>query len=408
MIHSELMMSNNILGEFKTCTQLQHNGCLKVRSTKGHQWIFYYRLGRIVWADGGSHPFRRWRRNMAQYCPQIDIDKLNLRREDVEINCWDYHILEILYKKQQIQREQIHAIIENTISELLFDLAQQTNFVAVSCDRTQDIIIETPVNFTSADVFMKEMQDSCKNWSDAGLANFSPDLAPVLRKPEQLAHHVSESVYTKFVNLLNGKYTLRDLAAKLKQNIVPLTSSLSPYIISGIIELIEVADLPFSLIGVKNNSVSTQARTSTAPLVACVDDSPQICKTLEEIIVPHGMRFLKVQDAIQALPILIQNKPDLIFLDLIMPIANGYEICTQLRRISAFSNTPIVILTGNDGLLDRVRSKMVGATDFVAKPVASDKIMGVVGKYLPLQTQYQVKKRLVQHGGNQPIMMWNN
>ncbi|TVP63867.1 MAG: response regulator [Nodularia sp. (in: Bacteria)] len=408
MIHSELMMSNNILDELKTCTQLQYNGCLKVRSTKGHQWTFFYRLGRIVWAEGGSHPFRRWRRNMAQYCPQIDIDKLNLRREDIEINNWDYRILETLYKKQQIQREQIHAVIENTISELLFDLAQKTNFVAVSCDRTQEVIIDTPVSFTSADVFMKQMQDSWKIWSEARLANFSPDLAPVLRKPEQLAHHVSEPVYKKFVNLLNGKYTLRDLAAKLKQSIVPLTRSLSPYIVTGIIELVEVPDLPLSVATVKNNSVSTQVRTSTAPLVACIDDSPQICKTLEEIIVPHGMRFLEVQNAIEALPILIQNKPDLIFLDLIMPIANGYEICTQLRRISAFANTPIVILTGNDGLLDRVRAKMVGATDFIAKPVASDKIMAVVRKYLPVQTQNQVKKRLVQYGVNKPTMIWNN
>lgn len=162
MTHTAPMIANNILDEFKTCTQLQYNGCLKVRSSKGHQWTFFYRLGRIVWAEGGSHPFRRWRRNMAQYCPQIDINKLNLRREDLETNNWNYHILEILYKKQQIQREQIHAVIENTIAELLFDLAQQTNFVAVSCDRTQEVIIETPVSFTSADVFMKKMQDSWK------------------------------------------------------------------------------------------------------------------------------------------------------------------------------------------------------------------------------------------------------
>ncbi|MEA5515977.1 response regulator [Nodularia sp. UHCC 0506] len=411
MIHSELMMSNHILDEFKTCVQLQYNGCLKVRSNKGHQWAFYYRLGRIVWADGGSHPFRRWRRNMVQYCPQIDVDQLKLRREDLEINCWDYRILEILYKRQQIQRKQIHAIIENTITELLFDLAQQTNFVSVSCDRIQDMIIETPVNFTSADVFIKQMQDSWQIWSEAGLANFSPDLAPVLRKPEQLAHLVNELVYKKFVNLLNGKYTLRDLAAKLKQNIVPLTRSLSPYILKGIIELVEIPDLSFSLIAVNNNSVATQAKTSTAPLVACVDDSPQICKTLEEIIVPHGMRFLKIQNAIEALPILIQGKPDLIFLDLIMPIANGYEICTQLRRISAFSNTPIVILTGNDGLVDRVRAKVVGATDFISKPIVGDKIMSIVRKYLPLQTQHQVKNKLVQNGENQATtstIMWNN
>jgi len=95
------------------------------------------------------------------------------------------------------------------------------------------------------------------------------------------------------------------------------------------------------------------------------------------------LRFVKIQDAVQALPILIQDKPDLIFLDLIMPVASGYEICTQLRRISTFANTPIIILTGNDGFLDRVRAKVVGSTDFLTKPVVSDKVMAIIRKYLP-------------------------
>ncbi|GAX34962.1 response regulator [Nodularia sp. NIES-3585] len=395
MTHPELMISNNILHEFKTCTQLQYNGYLSIKSTKGHKWNFYYRLGRIVWATGGTHPFRRWRRNMAQYCPQIDVDKLNLRKEDIEIDYWDYRILEILYKRQKIQREQIHAFVENTVAEMLFDLAQQTNFVSASCDRIQEVILETPMSFTSANVSMKQMEDAWKTWSEAGLANFSPDLAPVLRKSEQLQQQVSESVYKNFVSLINGKYTLRDLAAKMKQGIIPVTRSLLPYILKGIIELVEVPDLPFSVTtAVKNKSVSTPVPKSTAPLVACVDDSPQICNSLEQIMVSHGLRFIKIQDAVQALPTLIQDKPDLIFLDLIMPIANGYEICTQLRRISAFADTPVIILTGNDGLLDRVRAKVVGATDFMTKPVASDKVMSVVRKYLPVKVQNQVKRRL--------------
>src|SRR5690242_9066811 len=127
MTHPEVMVSNNILDEFKTCTQLQYNGQLNIKSSKGHQWTFYYRLGRLVWATGGTHPFRRWRRYMAQYCPQVDVDKMQLRQQDISMNHWDYRLWEILYKKQKIQREQINAIVESTIAELLFDLAQQTN-----------------------------------------------------------------------------------------------------------------------------------------------------------------------------------------------------------------------------------------------------------------------------------------
>lgn len=387
------MVSNNILNEFKTCTQLQYNGQLNIKSSKGYQWTFYYRLGRIVWAGGGTHPFRRWRRHIAQHCPQIDVDKMQLRQQDLSINYWDYRLLEILYKKQKIQREQIHAIVENTIAELLFELAQQTAFVPVSCDRNQEVILETPMSFTSADVSMKQMQDSWITWSQAGLANFSPDLAPVLRRPEQLQQLVSPPVYKNFVNLINGNYTLRDLAAKMKQGILPVTRSLLPYVLKGIIELVEVPDLPIAVTAAKDNSnsISAQPKKSLAPLIACVDDSPQVCKMLEEIVTSNGLRFITIQDAVQALPILIQNKPDLIFLDLIMPVASGYEICTQLRRISSFANTPVIILTGNDGLLDRVRAKVVGSTDFLTKPVVADRVMSVVRKHLPMQAPSQAK-----------------
>lgn len=379
------MESNKILDEFKTCTHLQYNGQLILSSSKGHQWTFYYRLGRIVWATGGTHPFRRWRRFMAQYCPQINVDKIQLRQQDIAIGYWDYRLLEILYKKQKIQREQINAIVENTLAELLFDLAQQTKFVAVKCERNQEVILEAPMSFTSADMSMKQMQDSWNLWTQAGLANVFPELAPVIRRPEQLQELVSPPVYKNFVTLINGRLTLRELAAKMKQNVLPVSRSLLPYVLKGIIELVEVPDLPLVVAQSPNNSISAPPKKAHAPLIACVDDSPQVCKMLEDIITSHGLRFIKIQDAVQALPILIQEKPDLVFLDLIMPVASGYEICTQLRRISTFTNTPVIILTGNDGLLDRVRAKVVGSTDFLTKPVNTDKVMSILRKYLSVK-----------------------
>ncbi|MDR9403051.1 MAG: response regulator, partial [Halothece sp. Uz-M2-17] len=71
------------------------------------------------------------------------------------------------------------------------------------------------------------------------------------------------------------------------------------------------------------------------------------------------------------------------FLDLIMPNTNGYEICTQLRRVSSLQEIPIIILTGKDGLIDRMRAKMVGATQYMSKPVDRSTILESVQKYLP-------------------------
>jgi chemotaxis family two-component system response regulator PixG len=386
MKNSEVIESHNLLNEFKTCTQIQFNGKLKLQNSKGREWSFYYRLGRIVWATGGTHPFRRWRRQMAQHCPDIDLDKIRCRSEDFAIDYWDYNLLDILYKRQKIQREQIQGIVENTIGEIFFDIAQEVDFTCVTCHLSQEVVLDMPMSFTSADMSIKQMQDSWTIWSQVGLANVSPNSAPILRRPEQLQKMVSASVYRNFANLINGKLTLRELAAKMKQDVMPVARSLLPYILKGVIELVEVPDLPLQVTDANRNSPRPVVNGNRiAPLIACVDDSPMVCKMLEDIVTSHGFRFTKVQDAVQALPILIQEKPDLIFLDLIMPVASGYEICTQLRRIPTFANTPVIILTGNDGLLDRVRAKVVGSTDFISKPIVAERVMGIIRKYLSLQ-----------------------
>ncbi|MBS3029842.1 MAG: response regulator [Dolichospermum sp. DET50] len=381
MINPEVTEAQKLFNQFKKCIQIQYNGQLNIKSSKGRKWTFYYRLGRIVWATGSDHPFRRWRRNMAKYCPDVDVSKIRCRDEDIAIDFWDYQLLDVLYKKQKIQREKIHAIVESTIAELFFDLAQELDFTSVTCSYSQEVILEMPMSFTNADMSIKQMQDAWSIWSQAGLTNISPNLAPVLRRPEQLQQMVNPSVYKNFVGLINGQFTLRELGMKMKQDVMPVTRSLLPYILKGIIELVPVMDSPLTVESSSSTTVK-QPRKQTAPLIVCVDDSPQVCKILEEIMTRNGLRFIQIQDAVQALPIIIQEKPDLIFLDLIMPIASGYEICTQLRRISAFAQTPVIILTGNDGLVDRVRAKVVGSTDFMSKPIVADRVMNMVRKYL--------------------------
>jgi chemotaxis family two-component system response regulator PixG len=381
MLSQKTIETSVILREFQNCTQLRYNGKLEIKSVQGDKkWSFYYRLGQIVWANNGTHTYRRLRRQLNQYCSQVELNKVQLSTEDLAKDVWDYQILEKLYYTKQITQEQINCVVCHIVAEVLFDLAQNLNSVALSCEFFHEIFIDAPVNYTNADIFLQQMQESWQNWTDAGLANFSPNLAPVLRKPEQLKQQVNAAVYKNFENLVNGKYTIWDLAAKMRQNILPVTRSLLPYIKQGIIELTEIPDLSVPVIKTVSRNI-TSVRNCHAPLIACVDDSPQICQILERIITSQGMRFMGIQDPIQALPNLIQAKPDLIFLDLMMPVVNGYELCAQLRRSILFANTPIMILTSSDKVFDRVRSKVFGATEFITKPVEVAKVVGVLDKH---------------------------
>jgi twitching motility two-component system response regulator PilG len=65
-----------------------------------------------------------------------------------------------------------------------------------------------------------------------------------------------------------------------------------------------------------------------------------------------------------------------------MPHLEGYELCGMLRQSTAFRQTPIIMLTGKDGFIDRVRARMVGATDYLTKPFGANELLMLLERYI--------------------------
>ncbi|NJM90237.1 MAG: response regulator, partial [Hydrococcus sp. RU_2_2] len=222
-------------------------------------------------------------------------------------------------------------------------------------------------------------------WQEAKIADRSPNLAPIIRHPEQLKQKTNPQVYQTLSQLLDGHQTLRDLSIRMKRHVLPVISSLLPYMQMSLIELVNVSDFASPLAPPQQATGGGASGFLTGgkiPLIACIDDSPLMCQTMEKILTAAKFQFVGINDPLRAIAILLARKPDLIFLDLVMPNANGYEICAQLRKMTFFKDTPIVILTGNDGLVDRVRAKMVGSTDFISKPVDPEIVVSTIHKHL--------------------------
>ena len=116
--------------------------------------------------------------------------------------------------------------------------------------------------------------------------------------------------------------------------------------------------------------------------VVYVDDNSSDSQAMAEIVQGAGYGYANISDSMQVLPQLMDYSPKLIFLELVLPVANGYELCAQIRRISTFKHTPIIIVTNNDRIADRLRAKMVGASGFVSKPIRAQPILKVLIKYL--------------------------
>ena len=370
----------------------QFTGKLELHSVKEYKWNIYYCHGRLVWVSGGVHTHRRWRRLMAQYKVQIDLSKISLRTAE-EVRLWDYHVLVILMKRMVLSREQISPIVESFVQEVLFDILQcaANENITYYCDFEDEI---TPViSLIHSEQAIDRAYQEWLTWRKAGIADFSPNIAPWIKRPVQLKEEASELTYKTLITILDGRRSLRELSTWMKKDLLTLVQSLLVYYHRGMVGLIEVADIQSPILSLSLDELAIREVANlpennqkeqllSRPLVTCVDDSNQVCATIEKIVTELSFGFLGIRDSIKVLPLLVKYKPELILLDLVMPIVGGYELCTQIRRIPEFKYTPILILTSNDTIIDRIRAKFVGATSFLSKTSGNDKIGEQIQKYL--------------------------
>lgn len=387
-------------------------GRLNLGARDGPTWTLYFRLGRLIWQAGGSNADERWRRYLSQYCPNLDVTKLEGLVSPQE-NYREYCILAKLREQKLIEQQQLVSLITNLIAEVLFDIMQfvearrNGNNPAGQLSYTT-VVGEVPgflLAVIPTEEVWKQATQAWQEWRDAGLASYSPNLYPVIQKLELLQGQASSKV---IISLVDGTKTLRGIGQKIGRDALALTRVLMPLVKAGAIAfsltpsprkigISQETGNPSSAVNNPNSSLKTEEKTviQTAPpaaskaiidvsrpLVACVDDSPTICRSLEEIMTHQGYRFVGIQDSLTAVLKLIKSKPDFIFLDLLMPKVNGYEICSQIRKTPSLKDVPVVILTGKDGIVDRMRAKLVGANDFLGKPVEAEKVLNMLHKYL--------------------------
>lgn len=113
-------------------------------------------------------------------------------------------------------------------------------------------------------------------------------------------------------------------------------------------------------------------------LVAIVDDESDILELITLHLTRAGFRSEGFHDAASFLSFLEGNTPDLIILDLMLPDADGFDICRNLRRSEKFESVPIIMLTAKGEETDRVLGLELGADDYVTKPFSPKELVARV------------------------------
>jgi two-component system, chemotaxis family, response regulator PixG len=364
---------------FETLKQLRFSGQLILSSLQGQTWVMHLYKGLIVYGTGGEHPVKRWERNLSLYAPQAlaassaPDSALVVATEEGSSVCWQYQLLGSWVEQQKISREQEAKVIWSMIVEILFDITQAGQVTYEL--KPSSLSLKKRVLIDPAQA-VGEASRLWQAWQEAKIADFSPNSVPIIKRSAELQQTVPASTFQALSQLLNGQQTLRDMAVQMKRDVVNVGCSLLPYIQSGLVEFTQLPDRASPLF------TATADPDVHSPLIACVDDNPWISQIMDKVLTSAHYRFIGLNDSLRAIGVLLALKPDLIFLDLMMPNANGYELCSKLRQLPVFRNTPIVILTGSDGVIDRVKAKMVGSSSFLSKPVNAKKVLEVVQKHL--------------------------
>ena len=352
-------------------------------------WNIYFYLGRLVYATGGKHRVRRLARAIRQHSPNVNIQEL-LEQAKPNAEAWELKITEQAIHENLLTTEQARAIIQSSIHEVFYSLSDQKN--PKSSWKPLEALAFKPIVALPTTQTLDSIVAAQSRWQQAGLSHvqnmiqgFSFDLAPYLANPDQLdvmlnADAITSKTYKTLKKIVNGKNTLWDMSIIMHCSMIAVMRSLLPLVVDGIVAFREVPDWISPNWKLPSKPINVPLRG----LIACIDDSPQVAVEMKRILEPLGYEVLGITEPLQSVSTLLQRKPDLIFLDLVMPNTNGYELCTFLRKTTTFQEIPIVILTGRDGMIDRVRAKMAGSSDFLSKPPDPAKVLQILRKFLQI------------------------
>lgn len=114
--------------------------------------------------------------------------------------------------------------------------------------------------------------------------------------------------------------------------------------------------------------------------VMIVDDSNTVRKSAELFLRPFGCEVVLAEDGFEAMSKIVENRPDIIFVDITMPRLDGYQSCMLIKKNSLYQSIPVIMLSSKDGLFDKARGKMVGADDYLAKPFTVEGLLSIIRK----------------------------
>ncbi|PZV12277.1 MAG: response regulator [Pseudanabaena sp.] len=404
--------------------ELSRSGCVYVIRDR-IRWSFYIDRGKLVYASHSLDSFERLERHLralSREVPNLDDklrSQLRLMFDDpspdtakykvtTEILCIEYLAILWLVEENHLSKPMAGKLVARIIQEVVeaFLCLPDGNFGGSHYGHfLKETYCSLPI-----DRILEVVTQRLKSWYNLGPAIISPYQCPYLVSQKSAEKRMSPETVQRLSRVLRG-FNFCQLGALLSKDPLAIAKQLAPLISDGAI-LLRAPLPPFNMLpptyylapaeerenieklsetfendtstGEDESSISqifTRQASKTWKIV-CIDDSESMLSIISSYLGNEDFQVTLIQDSMKALLKITSIRPDLILLDIGMPNVDGYQLCSLIRKSSALKDIPIVMVTGNKGLIDRARARIAGATDYLTKPFVQNDLLKMIMRHL--------------------------
>ncbi len=405
--------------------ELSRDGCIYVIRDR-IRWSFYIERGKLVYASHSLDSFERLERHLrmlSREVPSLDDQvrsQLRLLFDDPspdnakykvtsEILCVEYLAILWLVNENHLPKPMAGKLVARIIQEVVeaFLCLPDGKFSGLYYEH----FLQEPYCSLSIDRILRVVTNRLQEWYKLGPAISSPYQCPYLVSQKTAEKRMSTATVQRLGRILRG-FNFCQLGALLGKDPLAIAKQLSPLISDGSIllreplaplnilprtyyvepaeerETIEKLTDIFDLEDSENNddisSISQIVLRQSVKIskIVCIDDSESMLSMISSYLGNEDFQVTLIQDSMKALMKINSIHPDLILLDIGMPNVDGYQLCSLIRKSPSFKNIPIVMVTGNKGLINRARASIAGATDYLTKPFTQADLLKMVMRHL--------------------------
>ena len=404
--------------------ELSKDGCIYIVRDRV-RWAFYVERGKLVYASHSLESFERLERHLRGLSRELPAlndqlrSQLRLMFDDPspenakykvtsEILCVEYIAILWLVNENYLPKLMAGKLVARIIQEVVeaFLCLPNGEFAKIYYKHS----LQESYCILSIDRILEVVEQRLQAWYKLGPTISSPYQCPYLVSQTTAEKRMSAETVQRLGRILRG-FNFCQLGALLGKDPLAIAKQLNPLVSDGSI-LLRDPLAPFDMLprtyylapeeerenieklaetlgeeaegGEDISSISQNFSYESTKLwkVVCIDDSESMLSIINSYLGSEDFQVTLIRDSMRALMKITSIRPDLILLDIGMPNVDGYQLCSLIRKSSSLKDIPIVMVTGNKGLINRARARIAGATDYLTKPFVKADLLKMMMRHL--------------------------